>query len=249
MNMNIYAYKSNSHAAKVLAEAMGIQRIKHTMSRFRGRPNKIVINWGAYEVPDQVSKCDIINKPVDILLASNKLSFFNILEGTDLTPLHTTDRHVADEWLAVGHKVVARTLLNASGGRGIVLLLPDQDTIAALLYVRYQSKMEEYRVHMLGIDIIHLQQKKRRLNHEGPNWQIRNHANGFIYAMKDITPPSCVIKVARECWKLFDLDFGAIDIIYNKKNDKAWALEINTAPGLEGQTVDIYAHMLKQYLA
>jgi D-alanine-D-alanine ligase-like ATP-grasp enzyme len=37
------------------------------------------------------------------------------------------------------------------------------------------------------------------------------------------------------------LDFGAIDIIYNESRDQAYVLEVNTAPGLTGQTIQSYA--------
>jgi D-alanine-D-alanine ligase-like ATP-grasp enzyme len=37
------------------------------------------------------------------------------------------------------------------------------------------------------------------------------------------------------------LDFGAVDIIYNAKRNECYVLEVNTAPGLEGTTVEKYA--------
>jgi D-alanine-D-alanine ligase-like ATP-grasp enzyme len=37
------------------------------------------------------------------------------------------------------------------------------------------------------------------------------------------------------------LDFGAVDVIWNAQKEKPYVLEINTAPGLEGQTIADYA--------
>jgi len=37
------------------------------------------------------------------------------------------------------------------------------------------------------------------------------------------------------------LDFGAVDIIYNEHENQYYVLEVNTAPGLEGTTVEKYA--------
>ena len=37
------------------------------------------------------------------------------------------------------------------------------------------------------------------------------------------------------------LDFGAVDIIYNQREDSSYVLEINTAPGLMGTTGERYA--------
>jgi D-alanine-D-alanine ligase-like ATP-grasp enzyme len=42
------------------------------------------------------------------------------------------------------------------------------------------------------------------------------------------------------------LDFGAVDVIWNEKQQRAYVLEVNTAPGLEGQTVDDYARGIKE---
>jgi glutathione synthase/RimK-type ligase-like ATP-grasp enzyme len=36
------------------------------------------------------------------------------------------------------------------------------------------------------------------------------------------------------------LDFGAVDVIWNERQQRAYVLEINSAPGLEGTTIDDY---------
>jgi len=40
------------------------------------------------------------------------------------------------------------------------------------------------------------------------------------------------------------LDFGAVDIIYNEHEDKYYVLEVNSAPGLEGTTLEKYVEAL-----
>ena len=45
-----------------------------------------------------------------------------------------------------------------------------------------------------------------------------------------------------------NLNYGAVDIIYNKKQNKCYVLEINTAPGLINQTANLYANNFKEYL-
>jgi len=39
------------------------------------------------------------------------------------------------------------------------------------------------------------------------------------------------------------LDFGAVDIVYNENDNKAYVLEINTAPGLSGTTLEKYVEV------
>ena len=39
-------------------------------------------------------------------------------------------------------------------------------------------------------------------------------------------------------------DFGAFDVIYNQKKNQAFVLECNTAPGIEGTTLDNYVEAI-----
>ena len=41
------------------------------------------------------------------------------------------------------------------------------------------------------------------------------------------------------------LDFGAVDVGYDEKTNTCVVYEINTAPGIEGSTVDWYAERFK----
>lgn len=242
MSTYIFSYKRNSKGAKALARELGIKRLKHNKSRFIGNKKKTIINWGATTLPIEIAKCNILNSPDAIIEAANKLSFFNKLKDKKLTPPFTTDREIAEKWIQKGYKVVCRTMLNASGGRGIVI----DKIVDAPLYVRYIPKQDEYRVHIMRGKIFDIQRKARRIEDENPNWQIRNHNNGFVFIRDIPNLVGCVSAIATAVFDIFTLDFGAIDIIYNAKKDRAYALEINTAPGLEGQTVENYANAFKE---
>jgi D-alanine-D-alanine ligase-like ATP-grasp enzyme len=39
---------------------------------------------------------------------------------------------------------------------------------------------------------------------------------------------------------ILGLNFGAVDVIYNEKENKYYVLEVNTAPGLSGTTLEKY---------
>jgi glutathione synthase/RimK-type ligase-like ATP-grasp enzyme len=41
------------------------------------------------------------------------------------------------------------------------------------------------------------------------------------------------------------LDFGGVDVIWNERRQMAYVLEVNTACGLEGQTVNDYAEAFR----
>ena len=46
---------------------------------------------------------------------------------------------------------------------------------------------------------------------------------------------------------LLGLDFGAVDIGHRLQDNKFFVFEINTAPGIEGSTLDKYAKAIYNY--
>ena len=310
--MLLFPYKPASESAKALANALGIKRISHRNSRFKGSPEKSIINWGASEVPAELLKCKVYNHPDAVSAASNKLKFFERMApvfvvadrntmirsiihmgtvwvapdhdyvvglkvgdvchrddkwvvakivgrelGVELprVPMHTTEVAQAYSWLEDGHCVVARTILTGNSGAGIVMLDSDslgQPTVKAPLYVIYVPKKQEYRVHVLAGEVVDIQRKARRkdIADEDINWKIRNHDNGFIFArgvgLGEV--PVDVLKQSLLTLSACGLDFGAVDVIFNEKDGKAYVLEVNTAPGLSGSTLDGYAERFRELM-
>ena len=54
-------------------------------------------------------------------------------------------------------------------------------------------------------------------------------------------------KLAVDCVNHIGLDFGAVDIIYNNRDDVCYLLEVNTAPGLQGTTLEKYKDAVEKY--
>lgn len=252
----IYSWNAHSEGAIALKDAMGITKIKNENSRFVGSQRKRVINWGSSQVSPEVAKCNIINKPEVVRIASNKLDFFRKVSehNNDILPPWTVDQAEAIRWCAEGKVVVARTILNGHSGSGIVIMDRDHPDgfVRAPLYTEYVKKTEEYRIHVVGNEIIDQQRKvlskQKADSGDDINWKIRNLANGFIYQRENIRPPDEVRTAAIEAIRHSGLDFGAVDIVYNdkRKGVKAFVLEVNTAPGLTGTTVQNYARALAQ---
>lgn len=242
MKTYIYAHNPKSESAKALANAIGAKRIKHEGSTFRAGGGREVINWGATKLPDEVNLCATVYNR-DVSLVVNKLKFFDHMKDSGLCPEHTTDKEVAKTWFVRDNSlVVERHVLNGHSGAGIVLAKKALDLGDAKLYTKYIPKRDEFRVHVAFDNIIDVQQKKIKGDHQGNvNHQIRNLAGGYIYAREDIEVPDCVLRAATQAIALCGLDFGAVDIIYNAHADRAYVLEINTAPGLTGTTLDNYA--------
>lgn len=248
MTISVYPYKQGSASAA----ALGFTVLKTENSRYHGGPHKLVVNWGASEIRnEEVFKSNILNKPEAVGLVADKLKFFNWCSSNSLysIPPYTTDILDVGDWLEGGSVVLARTKLNGHSGDGIVVIDDVDNIVDAPLYTMYIKKKSEFRVHFFKGDVIFIQQKVRRLDHpeDAVNWQIRNHANGFNYAWNNVNAPDAVYNTVYELIEKLPLDFGAIDIIYNEKSNTAYILEVNSAPGLEGETGNVYRRVISSY--
>ena len=247
--LSMYAYNNGSKSAKAICNKLKIKRINHKGSNFKGGKRWTIINWGSSNMPFVQVGTQVLNDPEIVSVISNKLKFFNEFEYTDVLPQHTVDKKIAKNWAQNG-RVVCRTLLNASGGRGITIAENPDEVIDAKLYVKYFPKKDEYRIHFFDDEIIDMQRKARvkDVPDENVDWQVRNLEGGFIYARENIEVPDVCIDVATTIAEASGLDFGAIDVVYSQGKNEARVLEINTAPGLTGTTLDKYVEAFKKYL-
>lgn len=264
----VYGYKPGSQSARALASSLAAPLIRHTGSTFRGSQAKTVINWGSSKLPEQVLNCNVLNKQAVVKCAGNKLRFFEhqtigTSPGTptsvtsDLFPrlvMWTSNKDNALRWLTEGCTIVTRTVLTGHSGSGIIIVEPGSELPDAPLYTKYVKKDSEWRVHVMKTgsnsegSVIDIQRKIRNPDQEPTNWQVRSHANGFIFVRNEINPPPDVVEQALRAFNRSGLDFGAVDVIFNRHQDRAYVLEINTAPGLQGQTVESYVNGFKKLL-
>ena len=242
--MYIYAYNKGSVSAKELSKKLAVKRIKQEGSRFKSRPHKLVINWGSGFIPAHIDGCRILNE--NAINAQNKLHAFKMLNGHCPIPEFSEAREEAVKWLAEGSVVLCRTILNGHSGNGIIIAESEDQLVDAPLYVKYIPKKDEYRIHVAFGKVIHKQRKARNKDVENPDWRIRNHKNGFIFAVGDCNPHPSVVDSAIAAVNALSLDFGAVDVIWNEKKNEAYVLEVNTAPGLQGITIEKYAEVFNE---
>lgn len=250
----IYPYNNYSKGARKLCEAFGHTRIKRELllADFDSNPEpwkeRTVINWGATMC--SFSNSRIINHPSKVQVCSNKYKAFEALrDGGVRTPIFTEDFAEAMEWIKNGIVVMGREL-KGSGGSGIRFSDEELEAVAdSAFWVQYKKKKEEYRVHVIGDNVVLVQQKCLRttdpetgekIDTSNVDFRVRNLRNGFIFKRYDIDPPQDVLDQARKAITVVGLDFGAVDVIWNSYEKKAYVLEINTAPGLEGTSVQDY---------
>lgn len=244
--MLIYPYRKGSKSVKALREA-GFKTIKLTHSRFKGRANKVVINYGSSNLPEEVLKCRVINSPEAVSKAANKLLAFKAMAEYGVkVPRFSEDILEARGW---GTDIVVRHKLTGHSGEGIQIIGPDE-LIEGLapLHVEYIKKKEEYRIHVFKGEAIDVQRKARKLDvpREDVNWQVRNLDGGFIYAREGVEIDEEPRLQALAAVEALGLDFGAVDIIWNERSDTYYVLEVNCAPGLTGTTLGKYVEAFRR---
>lgn len=255
MKMIFFPYKLGSQGCKELAKALSCKRVRAN-GTFKPTPKHLVVNWGNSVSPKWTNPdTKWLNKPEAVANATNKLKAFKLLEGKVSIPPWTTDVKKAQEWINSGLEVVSRHYLSASGGRGITLCGDGHDGRASArlpvsdpLFVAYVKKKAEYRVAVAHGEVIDVTQKKHPQGSKDHDSKIRSHDRGWIFARDGVEAPAQVTSLAVDAVKILGLDFGAVDVIYNGKQDKAYVLEVNTAPGLEGTSVEKYAVAFRRLL-
>jgi len=266
MPSKVYIIKGRTgyKTAKKLKEELNAAFLKHE-TRLSNRD--FIINWGDtgemqedywYERP-LVFRRLWLNPSNTVAICSNKISFFHRFRQEDShesagiarIPDFTTIKRSAEKWLEENNSVCVRRLVRSHAGRGLSICNPGEPLPDAPLYVKYIKKSDEYRVHIVRDDVF-IQKKMRRNSFENPNWKIRNVANGFVFANKQENVGEVPEDVKAQALKAFNkvgLDFGAVDVVYNRAQNKAYVLEINTAPGLTGETLKFYVNCFKKLIA
>jgi len=241
MAIKVFPYKAGSKSAKILADALGGRVLKRQGSKYRFREGDFIINWGASDCP--FNGRTVANQPDAIEPVSNKLKCFQTMKEADVSipRFWTRKEDIPDD----AFPVMCRTKLQGHSGEGIVVAEKREQLVDAPLFTQYIKKKDEYRVHCLrkpreDVKPFITQRKARRRDVEEINFKVRNLANGFVYVL-DEQPPKNVLDEAIKALESTGLAFGAVDVIWNQHQQKAYVLEINTAPGLEPRTAEAYA--------
>jgi hypothetical protein len=225
MRFRVVPYKKFSDGAKKLASAIS-ELVGYRVLRGPAKPNKINIIWG---------------RPNDI--GADKLRTFEAFAEHNVScPKFTEDRKVALKWINENKPVVARRLLHAQEGRGAVYAEAADQLPQAPLFVQYVPKKKEFRVHVWDGAVVLVQEKRKRRGTR-PDPKIRSHANDWVFCVEDVVEPPDLREVALSAATAVGHS-GAVDVVYNEKRRKCYALEINSAPGLTESTARAYARTI-----
>lgn len=119
-------------------------------------------------------------------------------------------------------------------------------------YSRFEDIAEEYRIHSFDGRSIRAGRKIQRtpeMGYTGPvhPW-IRSFDGGWSISYDNFESSASMRELARAACEALHLDFGAVDI-GRKANGDLIVLEVNRAPGLEGNTVTHYAEAIRRWIS
>lgn len=251
----LFPYRMPSESGRALRDAlegMGHKTMRvFANGKYRPRKGDTIINWGNHTPPGWLTKAQylglrIVNSMANVLISRDKrLAFLAFAKAGVSTPKFAVTWEEAQK---LDMPVMQYRSATAQGGSGVSYIEDVKRlSLDCELWTSYIKKHSEFRVHVMHCTVIDVQQKKRRKDFEGEtNYKVRNLAGGWVYAREGIEVPTCVREQAVLAVGACGLDFGAVDVIYNKHHSTAYVLEINSAPGLEGNTVVNYAGSLLQ---
>lgn len=200
MQFNLFKGDRPSNGARNLKDALGATMLKSEGSIYSGRRESCVINWGctngeAERLAAIAARAGrkFYNTPAAIQKAVDKLEFHRILSATvpEIMIPWVDNYNAAEALVRQGGRMYARTILNSHSGRGIQLLVSNNDAnLQAIQTVRNNDvfpvhnietdrltatladtklftqgivgKRTEYRIHVFGEGVILTQQKRRK---------------------------------------------------------------------------------------
>jgi hypothetical protein len=200
------------------------------------------VGYRVYRVhPDRVRN----RRPVCFVQGLDKTAQFRAFQNAAVSaPGHVLSTSGIAE--LTSRLVVARKLTNSSEGKGIEIFSKDDpNPPRAPLYTEYIPKKKEFRVHVWNKEVFLVQEKRKKKSFENDrNTQVRNTANGYVFCRDGITEPDDLRPLAVAAVSSLGRSYGAVDIIWNEKQNKSFVLEVNSRPGMQGTTVELYADVI-----
>jgi glutathione synthase/RimK-type ligase-like ATP-grasp enzyme len=196
------------------------------------------------------SQCEF-NSSSFIGSVCNKLTFSNLLlENGFYTP----------EYVNVGippsFPVLIRETLTSYGGKGITLVENREEFESKWrgrgYWTPFINVSSEYRIHVLGTKIARIFKKVRSEELEEEKYPIRNNDRGYHFSIREnfeeFKELNKQLPPLLEYLYSLGGKFFALDIGWDRKRNKYFIFEANSAPGLNENTANEYAQYLVKEL-
>lgn len=200
-------------------------------------PGAVVVNYGAAsreELRGAERAAERLNAAFAVRDASDKLRAVRLLG--ELAP-----RTVGDPALVgrLGSEYIVAKRSRGSRGEGKELFrMADLERNPALRrrllrydhFQEYIPDREEYRVNLLGDEVL---TAYRKVPPEGEGPRLGGH-RGFELQR---SMPRAALEAAREARRRVGLDLAGIDLVHDRRRDRWYVLEVNSAPGMGPATL------------
>jgi hypothetical protein len=229
-------HRTSRPTGAALAEALGLP---HGLTP-PAQPDA-VIRWGnRMPIPWRGPK--VVNTAKALTAAGDKFGSLEVMREAGVTvPRFSPDPTELD------YPFLGRRRSHVRG-TDIVLCLQKGDYMRRPrdFYVQYIPTVREYRVHVVGDEVIRVQGKYLDIP-EDATAHIRNHSHGYRFRAPNKRLHShrleqCVLAV--QC---LGLDFGAVDLLLGE-DGTSYVLEVNTAPSCSPRTGAAYVNALATML-
>lgn len=249
-----YSYKPGVGSSRLARELKAVVAYP-TLGKQTGRRRKVytpAINWGlSARLSRPMETEGVLN--ADISKAQSKVLAFTDLEALGLpVPRWSKDYDTLRQRIGGERLILARRDgLSHGAGMSLVDSGASSSGLHADFFVERLSYHREFRVHVFQGSVIHSQVKVK--SGEAPDGVLaRNFENGWLYTSQNIERyvPVATLKQAQDlavsCMAQLGLDFGAVDLLQNKKG-KIFFLEVNSAPALRSDaTFGAYLKAIKE---
>jgi len=266
MDVAILPYKATSKSFRRLAVSLGLRGIKLEGSKYKNKEGRLIINWGQSNPQEWYEgKGEILNSIESVKLATNKLdSFVRMKERGVNIPAFYESREDVVKIMDENPKArfIGRTLLCSTKGKGCYLISKREEDLDFAesplakhykIFTQYIPKTAEYRVHVFKGKVFDIAQKRARksgsgvLEVSGLDYKIRSYERGWVFCRENVKIPEGLEEGAVKAVESLDLDFGAVDMIWNRTLG-IFVLEVNTAPALEGGTLVGYTSQFRSFI-
>ncbi len=181
----------------------------------------LVVNWGCAKAPPSLNQFVLHDKFTEL----QKLAAVGIP-----VPAHQRKPPQEDGWLArLAHHQEANDLL--------------ANLVMGDYYVQFVPCVEEYRVHVFGPKILRIGRKVPRTTKPHPLFKSWNA--GWKLSYQGYSGKLPIRDLAQCSIHALGYTFGAVDI-GETKHGHPIVFEVNSAPGLEGNTIRVYADAIKE---
>lgn len=214
--------------------------LRNILDNYRGNL-ELVVNWGTkgnFNKDEKVLNRNIVFNKAEALLKfrADGIRTPQIYFDIDKIPIHFS--------------VLKRDKEHSQGGDIIYIKSIYEKPIKGDYYIKYIDKIAEYRVHVLGDEVVSISQKMPKDVHAHPIvWSLKNGWHHVEYWDKWFKLLKTIqyyrlSMLGKRAVKSLGYDFGAVDIIMDKYF-KLYVLEVNSAPGLIERRAKLYAEYFK----